>query len=160
MQICMFMTHCRLLRLGRNTRPVASLSRAISISRASKQGSSVSKKSISHQEEYRSTRLETIGYPHRTFRRMESYRKAAYRLFRSPFPPLFFYELSSLIDIIKGVADIEHNTAKEMTRLGAVIQVPFRSGNQFLGGGGLQVTFSPLSIVFFHTDDFGIGRVL
>lgn len=26
-----------------------------------------------------------------------------------------------------------------MTKLGAVIQVPFRSGNQFLGEGGLQV---------------------
>ena len=27
-----------------------------------------------------------------------------------------------------------------MTKLGAVIQVPFRSGNQFLGEGGLQVS--------------------
>lgn len=39
----------------------------------------------------------------------------------------------------QGVADIENNTAKEMTKLGAVIQVPFRAGNQFLGEGGLQV---------------------
>lgn len=37
------------------------------------------------------------------------------------------------------MADIENNTAKELTKLGAVIQVPFRSGNQFLGEGGLQV---------------------
>jgi hypothetical protein len=40
---------------------------------------------------------------------------------------------------VQGVADIENNTAKELTKLGAVIQVPFRSGNQFLGEGGLQV---------------------
>ncbi|KNZ82007.1 Phosphatidylinositol 4,5-bisphosphate-binding protein SLM1 [Termitomyces sp. J132] len=38
----------------------------------------------------------------------------------------------------QGIADIENNTAKELTRLGAVIQVPFRAGNQFLGEGGLQ----------------------
>ena len=39
----------------------------------------------------------------------------------------------------QGIADIENNTAKELTKLGSVIQVPFRSGNQFLGEGGLQV---------------------
>ena len=49
----------------------------------------------------------------------------------------------------KGVADIENNTAKELTRLGGVIQVPFRSGNQFLGEGGLQVTLSILYYAFF-----------
>lgn len=37
------------------------------------------------------------------------------------------------------MADIESNTAKEMTKLGAVIQVPFKAGNQFMGEGGLQV---------------------
>jgi hypothetical protein len=42
----------------------------------------------------------------------------------------------------QGVADIENNTAKELTKLGSVIQVPFRSGNQFLGEGGLQVGFN------------------
>ena len=42
-------------------------------------------------------------------------------------------------DLWQGVADIENNTAKELTKLGAVIQVPFRAGNQFLGEGGLQV---------------------
>lgn len=39
----------------------------------------------------------------------------------------------------EGVADIEANTSKELTKLGAVIQVPFRPGNQFLGEGGMQV---------------------
>ena len=39
---------------------------------------------------------------------------------------------------VQGIADIENNTAKELTKLGAVIQVPFRSGNQFLGEGGMQ----------------------
>ena len=32
-------------------------------------------------------------------------------------------------------------SAKELTKLGAVIQVPFRAGNQFLGEGGLQDIF-------------------
>jgi hypothetical protein len=40
---------------------------------------------------------------------------------------------------MQGMADIEMNTARELTKLGAVIQVPFRAGNQFLGEGGLQV---------------------
>jgi hypothetical protein len=39
----------------------------------------------------------------------------------------------------EGVADIEANTSKELTKLGAVIQVPFKAGNQFLGEGGMQV---------------------
>ncbi|KAG8744155.1 hypothetical protein FRC10_010724 [Ceratobasidium sp. 414] len=43
-----------------------------------------------------------------------------------------------LIEVRQGVADIEANTAKEMTKLGAVIQVPFKAGNQFMGEGGLQ----------------------
>ncbi|THH14235.1 hypothetical protein EW146_g6077 [Bondarzewia mesenterica] len=46
--------------------------------------------------------------------------------------------VKQLIAYFEGIADIENNTAKEMTKLGAVIQVPFRSGNQFLGEGGLQ----------------------
>jgi hypothetical protein len=40
----------------------------------------------------------------------------------------------------QGIADIENNTAKELTKLGAVIQVPFKAGNQFLGEDGLQVS--------------------
>ncbi|KAG6906424.1 hypothetical protein DXG01_014034 [Tephrocybe rancida] len=46
--------------------------------------------------------------------------------------------VKQLIAYFEGIADIETNTAKELTRLGGVIQVPFKSGNQFLGEGGLQ----------------------
>ncbi|EIW72867.1 hypothetical protein TREMEDRAFT_70839 [Tremella mesenterica DSM 1558] len=46
-----------------------------------------------------------------------------------------------LISYFEGVADIEANTSKELTKLGAVIQVPFRPGNQFLGEGGMQDVF-------------------
>ncbi|KAF8604568.1 hypothetical protein BDV93DRAFT_522276 [Ceratobasidium sp. AG-I] len=46
--------------------------------------------------------------------------------------------VKQLIAYFEGVADIESNTAKEMTKLGAVIQVPFKAGNQFMGEGGLQ----------------------
>ncbi|RXW20206.1 hypothetical protein EST38_g5648 [Candolleomyces aberdarensis] len=38
----------------------------------------------------------------------------------------------------EGLADIENNSAKEMVKLAGLIQVPFKSGNQFLGEGGLQ----------------------
>lgn len=55
-----------------------------------------------------------------------------------------FSDFVYIVDIIRGVADIEHNTAKEMTRLGVVIHVPFRSGNQFLGEGELQVRSLPM----------------
>ena len=47
--------------------------------------------------------------------------------------------VKQLIAYFEGIADIENNVAREMTKLGAVIQVPFRAGNQFLGEGGLQV---------------------
>ena len=47
--------------------------------------------------------------------------------------------VKQLIAYFEGVADIENQAAKELTKLGAVIQVPFRSGNQFLGEGGMQV---------------------
>ncbi|KAL1405094.1 hypothetical protein Q8F55_008717 [Vanrija albida] len=46
-----------------------------------------------------------------------------------------------LISYFEGVADIEGNTSKELTKLAAVIQVPFRPGNQFLGEGGMQDVF-------------------
>ncbi|KAF8631628.1 hypothetical protein AX15_002269 [Amanita polypyramis BW_CC] len=49
--------------------------------------------------------------------------------------------VKQLIAYFEGVADIEINTARELTKLGAVIQVPFRAGNQFLGEGGLQDVF-------------------
>jgi hypothetical protein len=42
---------------------------------------------------------------------------------------------------LSGIADIESNTARELTKLGGVIQVPFRAGNQFLGEGGMQDIF-------------------
>lgn len=62
----------------------------------------------------------------------------------------------------QGLADIENNVAREMTKLGAVIQVPFRSGNQFLGEGGLQVRWlhdsqspsvHPLQDVYYQIRD-------
>ncbi|KAH9937880.1 uncharacterized protein BXZ73DRAFT_100096 [Epithele typhae] len=49
--------------------------------------------------------------------------------------------VKQLISYFEGIADIENNVAREMTKLGAVIQVPFRAGNQFLGEGGLQDIF-------------------
>lgn len=52
--------------------------------------------------------------------------------------------VKQLIAYFEGIADIENNTARELTKLGAVIQVPFRAGNQFLGEGGMQVCAEPL----------------
>ncbi|KAM0791800.1 hypothetical protein ACM66B_004063 [Microbotryomycetes sp. NB124-2] len=49
--------------------------------------------------------------------------------------------VKNLIAYFEGIADIEANTAKELTKLGGVIQVPFREGNQFLGEGGVQDIF-------------------
>ncbi|KAI5474456.1 PH domain containing protein [Pseudohyphozyma bogoriensis] len=49
--------------------------------------------------------------------------------------------VKNLIQYFEGIADIENNTAKELTKLGGVIQVPFREGNQFLGEGGVQDIF-------------------
>ena len=69
---------------------------------------------------------------------MEGHRQTAYILFRSTSLPFGFSFLAQRI-FVQGVADIENNTAKEMTKLAGVIQVPFRAGNQFLGEGGLQV---------------------
>jgi len=43
-----------------------------------------------------------------------------------------------LIAYFEGIADIEYNTAKELTKLGGVIQVPFKEGSQFLGEEGIQ----------------------
>ncbi|KAG5642252.1 hypothetical protein DXG03_003353 [Asterophora parasitica] len=96
-----------------------SLSRATSISRASKQGSTISrnqsliKKNVAPQDLRPSDILIE--------------RFVAWKAI-----------VKQLIAYFEGVADIENNVAKELTRLGAVIQVPFRSGNQFLGEGGLQ----------------------
>ncbi|EJF56017.1 hypothetical protein DICSQDRAFT_72320 [Dichomitus squalens LYAD-421 SS1] len=49
--------------------------------------------------------------------------------------------VKQLISYFEGIADIENNIAREMTKLAGIIQVPFRSGNQFLGEGGLQDIF-------------------
>jgi len=57
----------------------------------------------------------------------------------APFVHSFSLTFSFLLAYFEGVADIENNTARELTKLGGVIQVPFRAGNQFLGQGGLQV---------------------
>lgn len=47
--------------------------------------------------------------------------------------------VKQLASWFEGYADIENNAAREMIKLSAIIQVPFRSGNHFLGEGGLQV---------------------
>lgn len=49
--------------------------------------------------------------------------------------------VKQLILYFQGLADIQAHTAKELVKLGGVIQVPFRAGNQFLGEGGLQDVF-------------------
>ncbi|KAF9034515.1 hypothetical protein BJ165DRAFT_1417408 [Panaeolus papilionaceus] len=46
--------------------------------------------------------------------------------------------VKQLCSYLEGIAGIENNTPREMSKLSTVIQVPFRSGNQFLGEGGLQ----------------------
>ena len=47
--------------------------------------------------------------------------------------------VKQLIAYFEGLADVQNNIAREYTKLRAVIQVPFRAGNQFLGESGLQV---------------------
>ncbi|KAF6757005.1 hypothetical protein DFP72DRAFT_1007552 [Ephemerocybe angulata] len=49
--------------------------------------------------------------------------------------------VKQLTAYFEGIADIQNNTAKEMVKLAGLIQVPFKSGNQFLGEGGLQDVF-------------------
>ncbi|CAA7265623.1 unnamed protein product [Cyclocybe aegerita] len=46
--------------------------------------------------------------------------------------------VKQLTSYFEGIADIENNTSRELTKLAGVIQVPFKAGNQFLGDGGLQ----------------------
>ncbi|KAG6816612.1 hypothetical protein H0H87_004618 [Tephrocybe sp. NHM501043] len=98
---------------------MADVSRATSVSRASRQGSTVSrnqsliKKNIAPHDLHPSDVL---------IERFVAWKAIVKQL-------IAYFEAT----------DIENNTAKELTRLGGVIQVPFRSGNQFLGEGGLQV---------------------
>ncbi|KIJ11503.1 hypothetical protein PAXINDRAFT_177335 [Paxillus involutus ATCC 200175] len=102
-----------------NYNEAASISRATSISRASKHGSTTSrsqsliKKNVAPQDLRPSDILIE--------------RFVAWKAI-----------VKQLIAYFEGIADIQNNIAKEYTKLGAVIQVPFRAGNQFLGEGGLQ----------------------
>ncbi|GLB40124.1 putative pleckstrin homology domain [Lyophyllum shimeji] len=104
------------------THDTQSVSRATSISRASKQGSSVSrtqsliKKNVAPQDLRPSDVLIE--------------RFVAWKAI-----------VKQLIAYFEGVAHIQNNISREMTRLAGVIQVPFRAGNQFLGEGGLQDVF-------------------
>ncbi len=118
----------------------ASISRATSISRASKQGSTISrsqsliKKNIApHDLRPSDVLIERFVAWKAIVKQLVAYFEV--RLFLQPFVLTPIH----LIYSCQGIADIENNTAKEMTKLAAVIQVPFRSANQFLGEGGLQV---------------------
>lgn len=53
--------------------------------------------------------------------------------------------VKQLISYFEGYAIIQNSASREMVKLSAIIQVPFRSGNQFLGEGGLQVRAMHLS---------------
>ncbi|KAF7972243.1 hypothetical protein HWV62_18660 [Athelia sp. TMB] len=97
----------------------ASLSRATSMSRASKAGSTASRQKSLIQKNVAPTDLRPSDILIERF--------VAWKAI-----------VKQLIAYFEGIADIENNTAKELTKLGSVIQVPFRSGNQFLGEGGLQ----------------------
>ncbi|KIL65748.1 hypothetical protein M378DRAFT_459450 [Amanita muscaria Koide BX008] len=70
--------------------------------------------------------------------------------------------VKQLIAYFEGMADIEMNTARELTKLGAVIQVPFRAGNQFLGENGLQDCFYSLRDKTRHIADqhANLGRTI
>ncbi|KAJ7196245.1 hypothetical protein GGX14DRAFT_473834 [Mycena pura] len=52
--------------------------------------------------------------------------------------------VKQLITYFEGVADVHSSTAKELAKLRAVIQVPFRAGHHFLGEGGLQDIYSDI----------------
>ncbi|ETW82528.1 hypothetical protein HETIRDRAFT_433553 [Heterobasidion irregulare TC 32-1] len=97
----------------------ASLSRATSISKASRQGSTASRSQSLIKKNIAPHDLRPSDVLIERF--------VAWKAI-----------VKQLIAYFEGIADIENNTAKELTKLGAVIQVPFRSGNQFLGEGGLQ----------------------
>ncbi|KAH9926523.1 hypothetical protein B0H21DRAFT_894979 [Amylocystis lapponica] len=96
-----------------------SLSRATSLSRASKHGSSMSRSQSLIQKSIAPHDLRPSDILIDRF--------VAWKVI-----------VKQLIAYFEGIADIENNIAREMTKLAAVIQVPFRSGNQFLGEGGLQ----------------------
>ncbi|KAK0217341.1 hypothetical protein EDD85DRAFT_868808 [Armillaria nabsnona] len=97
----------------------ASISRATSVSRASRNGSTISRNQSLIKKNVAPHDLKPSDVLIERFIAWKAIVK-------------------QLIAYFEGVADIENNTAKELTKLGAVIQVPFRAGNQFLGEGGLQ----------------------
>ncbi|KAK0473679.1 hypothetical protein IW261DRAFT_1502841 [Armillaria novae-zelandiae] len=97
----------------------ASISRATSVSRASRNGSTISRNQSLIKKNVAPHDLKPSDVLIERFIAWKAIVK-------------------QLIAYFEGVADIENNTAKELTKLGGVIQVPFRAGNQFLGEGGLQ----------------------
>lgn len=99
-----------------------SRSRATSISRASRQGSTVSRSQSLIKKNVAAQDLRPSDILIERF--------VAWKAI-----------VKQLIAYFEGVADIENNTSRELVKLGAVIQVPFRAGNQFLGDGGLQDVF-------------------
>ena len=107
-----------------NYNETASISRATSVSRASKHGSTLSrsqsliKKNVAPQDLKPSDVLIE--------------RFVAWKAI-----------VKQLIAYFEGLADIQNNVAREYTKLRAVVQVPFRAGNQFLGEGGLQACVTP-----------------
>ncbi|KAK7441839.1 hypothetical protein VKT23_016500 [Stygiomarasmius scandens] len=96
-----------------------SISRATSLSRASKQGSTISRSQSLIKKNIAPHDLRPSDVLIERF--------VAWKAI-----------VKQLIAYFEGIADIENNTARELTKLGAVIQVPFKAGNQFLGEGGIQ----------------------
>ncbi|KAK1223268.1 hypothetical protein PQX77_013856 [Marasmius sp. AFHP31] len=97
----------------------ASLSRATSLSRASKQGSTISRNQSLIKKNIAPHDLKPSDVLIERF--------VAWKAI-----------VKQLIAYFEGIADIQNNVARELTKLSGVIQVPFRAGNQFLGEGGLQ----------------------
>ncbi|TDL25559.1 hypothetical protein BD410DRAFT_784573 [Rickenella mellea] len=95
------------------------ISRAASVSRASKQGSAMSRQQSLIKKNVAPHDLKPSDILIERF--------VAWKAI-----------VKQLIAYFEGIADIENNTARELTKLGSVIQVPFRTGNQFLGEGGVQ----------------------
>ncbi|TFK35997.1 hypothetical protein BDQ12DRAFT_655045 [Crucibulum laeve] len=72
--------------------------------------------------------------------------------------------VKQLIAYFEGVAQIESHTARELSKLANVIQVPFKPGNQFLGEGenGMQDLYQAIRdkthlVSITHTD---LGRTI
>jgi hypothetical protein len=114
----------------------ASISRATSVSRASRATSVSRRRSLIDK----STAASDLRPSDVLIERFVAWKAIVKQLIAYfEVRPLLLY--SARADTAQGIADIESNTAKELTKLGGVIQVPFRAGSQFLGEGGLQDTF-------------------